>query len=384
MTSASTASTAPPIAFMDLETQRDRLRLELNAALAQVIDHGQYILGPEVGELEQLLADYCGSAACVSCASGTDALVLPLLAEGIGPGDAVFVPSFTFVATAEAVVLTGATPVFVEVDEASYLIDIPSLESAVMHAREIGLKPRAVIPVDLFGQPADYAAVAAIAEHESLFVISDAAQSFGARQRKRRVGKLAQVTATSFFPSKPLGCFGDGGALFTDDLELATRLRSIRMHGAGTDKYDNARVGMNSRLDTMQAAVLLIKMKVFDQEIEARQKIAEAYAQGLGDYVKAPSVVNENASAWALYTITTPHRERLKAELAEAGIPTRVYYPIPLHLQQAYREHPKSPGGLATTERLAKQVLSLPMHPHLKGAEQDRVVQAVREWASAS
>ena len=297
MTSASDASTAPPIAFMDLETQRDRLRPDLDAALAQVINHGQYILGPEVGELEELLADYCGSAACVSCASGTDALVLPLLAEGIGPGDAVFVPSFTFVATAEAVVLTGATPVFVEVDEASYLIDIPSLESAVMHAREIGLKPRAVIPVDLFGQPADYAAVAAIAEHESLFVISDAAQSFGARQRKRRVGKLAQVTATSFFPSKPLGCFGDGGALFTDDLELATRLRSIRMHGAGTDKYDNARVGMNSRLDTMQAAVLLIKMKVFDQEIEARQKIAEAYAQGLGDYVKAPSVVNENASA---------------------------------------------------------------------------------------
>jgi len=274
--------------------------------------------------------------------------------------------------------------VFVEVDEATYLIDIPSLGSAVMHAREIGLKPRAVIPVDLFGQPADYAAVAAIAEHENLFVIADAAQSFGARQRNRRVGKLTQVTATSFFPSKPLGCFGDGGALFTDDLEFATRLRSIRMHGAGTDKYDNLRVGMNSRLDTMQAAVLLTKMKVFDQEIEARQKIAEAYEQGLRDYVKVPSVVNANTSAWALYTITTPHRVQLKAELAAAGIPTRVYYPMPLHQQKAYREHPKSPGGLATTERLAEQVLSLPMHPHLNADEQDRVVRAIREWASTN
>ena len=384
MTNVSHANTAPPIAFMDLQTQRDRLRLELDAALAQVINHGQYILGPEVGELEQLLADYCGSAACVSCASGTDALLLPLLAKGIGPGDAVFVPSFTFVSTAEVVVLTGATPVFVEVNEATYLIDIASLKSGIVHAREIGLKPRAVIPVDLFGQPADYAAVAAIAQQESLFILADAAQSFGASQGNHRVGKLAQVTATSFFPSKPLGCFGDGGALFTDDLDFATRLRSLRVHGAGTHKYDNPHVGMNSRLDTMQAAVLLTKMKVFDHEIEARQKIADAYEEGLRDHVNAPSIVNENASAWALYTINTPHREKLKAELAEAGIPTRVYYPTPLHLQQAYRQHPKSPGGLAATERLAEQVLSLPMHPYLNAEAQGRIVQAIRDWATAS
>ena len=372
-----------PIAFMDLATQRDRLRSKIDAALAAVVDHSQYILGPEVRELESQLADYCDVAECVGCASGTDALLLPLLTEGVGPGDAVFVPSFTFVATAEVVVLTGATPIFVDVDETTHLIDLASLEAAIAGAGEAGLTPRAIIPVDLFGQPADYAAIAAIAEQAKLLVIADAAQSFGAQQGNQRVGKLARVTATSFFPSKPLGCFGDGGALFTDDADFAARLRSARVHGAGSDKYDNARVGVNSRLDTLQAAILLAKMTIFDDEIAARRRVASYYDEGLSKCVQTPRLANDNISAWALYTIVTPNRDRLRDSLTEAGVPTRVYYPTPLHLQPAYRNHPCAPSGLATSERLASQVLSLPMHPYLDSAAQDRVIQTVRDLVAS-
>ena len=382
MTGAIDAGADSPIAFMDLATQRDRLRADLDAALARVMDHGQYILGPEVDELERRLAEYCGVAACVACASGSDALLLPLLAQGIGPRDAVFVPSFTFVATAEMAVVAGATPVFVDVDEATFLIDTASLEAAIAHAREIGLAPRAVIPVDLFGQPADYPALSAIAGREGLLVIADAAQSFGARQGRARVGKLAHVTATSFFPSKPLGCFGDGGALLTDDLDLAARLRSLRMHGAGSDKYDNVRIGLNSRLDTLQAAVLLAKLTVFDREIEARRKVADRYDAGLRGRVGTPGVAPGNRPAWALYTIVTPERDRLKAALADAAIPTRIYYSAPLHRQPAYREHPRAPTGLCAAERLAERVLSLPMHPYLDAAAQDRVIAALRGLAA--
>ena len=383
MNTAQELAGASPIAFIDLAAQRQRLRADIEAGIARVIDHGQYILGPEVKELEQRLAEYCGAAECITCASGTDALLLPLLTEDIGPGDAVFVPSFTFVATAEVVVLTGATPIFVDVDEATYLIDPKSLEAGVRTARDLGLTPRAVIPVDLFGQPVDYTAISVVANDAGLLTIADAAQSFGARQGNRRVGKLATATATSFFPSKPLGCFGDGGALFTDDKDLAARLRSARMHGAGADKYDNARIGMNSRLDTIQAAVLLSKMTVFDDEIVARQRIAEAYDAGLGDCVKTPDVAVDNASAWALYTILSPYRERLKKELAAMDIPTRVYYPTPLHQQPAYAHHPRATEELATTERLAGEVLSLPMHPYLERTGQDRVIQAVCDITSA-
>ena len=372
-----------PIAFMDLATQRDRLRSKIDAALAAVVDHSQYILGPEVRELESQLADYCDVAECVGCASGTDALLLPLLTEGVGPGDAVFVPSFTFVATAEVVVLTGATPIFVDVDETTHLIDLASLEAAIAGAGEAGLTPRAIIPVDLFGQPADYAAIAAIAEQAKLLVIADAAQSFGAQQGNQRVGKLARVTATSFFPSKPLGCFGDGGALFTDDADFAARLRSARVHGAGSDKYDNARVGVNSRLDTLQAAILLAKMTIFDDEIAARRRVASYYDEGLSKCVQTPRLANDNISVWALYTIVTPNRDRLRDSLTEAGVPTRVYYPTPLHLQPAYRNHPCAPSGLATSERLASQVLSLPMHPYLDSAAQDRVIQTVRDLVAS-
>lgn len=368
---------------MDLATQRDRLRSKIDAALAAVVDHSQYILGPEVRELESQLADYCDVAECVGCASGTDALLLPLLTESVGPGDAVFVPSFTFVATAEVVVLTGATPIFVDVDETTHLIDLASLEAAIAGAGEAGLTPRAIIPVDLFGQPADYAAIAAIAEQADLLVIADAAQSFGAQQGNQRVGKLARVTATSFFPSKPLGCFGDGGALFTDDADFAARLRSVRVHGAGSDKYDNARVGVNSRLDTLQAAILLAKMTIFDDEIAARRRVASYYDEGLSKCVQTPRLANDNLSAWALYTIVTPNRDRLRDSLTEAGVPTRVYYPTPLHLQPAYRNHPCAPSGLATSERLASQVLSLPMHPYLDSAAQDRVIQTVRDLVAS-
>ena len=318
----------------------------------------------------------------MSCASGTDALLLPLLTEGVGPGDAVFVPSFTFIATAEAVVLTGATPIFIDVEETTQLISLTSLAAGIEKSRELGLTPRAVIPVDLFGQPADYAAVSAIAEDAGLLVIADAAQSFGARQGNRRVGKLAHISATSFFPSKPLGCFGDGGALFTDDEDLAARLRSARVHGAGSDKYDNARVGMNSRLDTIQAAILLTKLTILDEELAARQQVASTYSAGLAASVQIPAIGEDNSSAWALYTIVTPERDRLKRELDEMGIPTRIYYATPLHLQPAYTHHPVAPGGLTASERLASQVLSLPMHPYLDSGEQDRVVGAVRQVLS--
>ena len=379
MTTQAESLTERPVAFMDLATQRQRLRTDIDAAIARVLDHGQYILGPEVTELERRLADYCGVEECVSCASGTDALLLPLLTEGIGPGDAVFVPSFTFVATAEVVVLTGATPVFVDVDAATYMIDPASLESAIDQAKKLDLTPRAVIPVDLFGQAADYASLASLSESAGLYTIADAAQSFGGRQGNQRVGTLAPVTATSFFPSKPLGCFGDGGALFTNDAELAARLRSVRVHGAGTDKYDNARVGVNSRLDTMQAAILLAKMTIFDDEIAARQRVAANYEAGLADYVRTPALADGNASAWALYTILTPHRDRLKNDLMAADIPSRVYYPTPLHQQPAYAHHPRASSALPITERLAGEVLSLPMHPYLDETGQQRVIQTVRE-----
>ena len=377
MTTQAVSTMGPPIAFMDLATPRQRLRADIDAAISRVLDHGQYILGPEVTELERRLADYCGVAECVSCASGTDALLLPLLTEGIGPGDAVFVPSFTFVATAEVVVLTGATPVFVDVDAATFLIEPVSLEAAIGRAKELDLTPRAVIPVDLFGQAADYGSISAISESAGLLTIADAAQSFGGRQGNQRVGSLAPVSATSFFPSKPLGCFGDGGALLTDDTDLAARLRSARVHGAGTDKYDNARVGMNSRLDTIQAAILLAKMTIFDEEIAARQRVAEVYEPGLAGCVQTPKMAEGNASAWALYTILTPHRDRLKNDLAAAEIPTRVYYPTPLHQQPAYAHHPRAASSLATSERLALEVLSLPMHPYLDQPGQQRVIETI-------
>src|SRR5262249_30585794 len=307
--------------------------------------------------------------------------LLVLMAKGIGPGDAVVCPSFTFTATAEVVALVGAVPVFADVEVASFNLDPSSVPAACDAARKLGLRPRAVIPVDLFGRPADHARIAAAAESEGLFVLDDAAQAFGATYRNRRLGAIAPATATSFFPAKPLGCYGDGGAVLTDDDELAQIMRSLRVHGEGRDKYDCVRIGMNGRLDTIQAAVLIEKLKVFPDEIAARERIARSYSAGLADLAIVPGVATDSSSVWAQYTLRLPpgRRDRLAEQLKRQGIPTGIYYSTPLHLQEPYRQFPVAPGGAPVSEQLAQEVISLPMHAYLEEVIQDRIIAAVRE-----
>jgi dTDP-4-amino-4,6-dideoxygalactose transaminase len=370
-----------PVPFIDLAAQRRRLGKSVDEAVSRVLTHCQFINGPEVAQLEADLAVFCGAKHVVTCASGTDALLMVLMAKGIGPGDAVLCPSFTFCATGEAVALTGATPVFVDVDEATFNIDAASLRRGIATAIKLGLKPRAVIPVDLFGHPADHDAIGALAEAEGLFVLDDAAQGFGASYKGRRIGTSALATATSFFPAKPLGCFGDGGAIFTDDTELAETLRSIRVHGQGSDKYDNVRLGLTGRLDTVQAAVLIEKLKIFDDEIAARNKVAARYAQGLGNVVTVPRVASGCVSVWAQYTIRLPDgcdRDGFAAKLKAQGIPTAIYYPKSMHQQTAYRDFPVADGGLPVCESLSRDVISLPMHAYLDEPTQERIIRAVR------
>src|ERR1700738_688371 len=372
---------AEPVAFIDLAAQRRRLGKSIDEAVSRVLAHCQFINGPEVTQLEAALAAFSGAKHVVSCASGTDALLMVLMAKDIGRGDALLCPSFTFCATGEAVALTGATPVFVDVDEATFNIDANSLKRGIATANRLGLKPRAVIPVDLFGQSAHHDASGAIAEADGLFVLDDAAQAFGASYKGRRLGTLGLVTATSFFPAKPLGCFGDGGAIFTDDAELAETLRSVRVHGQGSDKYDNVRLGLTGRLDTVQAAVLIEKLKIFEDEIAARNKVAERYARGLGNVVTVPHVAAGCTSVWAQYTIRLPKgcdRDGFAAALKAQGIPTAIYYPKSMHQQTAYRNFPVADGGLPICERLSSDVISLPMHAYLDEATQERIIQAVR------
>jgi dTDP-4-amino-4,6-dideoxygalactose transaminase len=372
---------AEPVPFIDIGAQRRRLGKSIDEAVSRVLAHCQFINGPEVAQLEAALADFSGAKHVVSCASGTDALLMVLMAKDVGRGDAVLCPSFTFCATAEAVALTGATPVFVDVDEATFNIDAASLKRGIATAKGLGLKPRAVIPVDLFGQSADHDAIGAVAEAEGIFVLDDAAQAFGASYKGRRLGAFGLATATSFFPAKPLGCFGDGGAIFTDDAELAATLRSVRVHGQGSDKYDNVRLGLTGRLDTMQAAILIEKLKIFEDEIAARNKVAERYAQGLGNVVTVPQVASGATSIWAQYTIRLPlgcDRDSFAAALKAQGIPTAIYYPKSMHQQTAYRDFPVADGGLPASERLSRDVISLPMHAYLEESAQERIIKAVR------
>jgi UDP-2-acetamido-2-deoxy-ribo-hexuluronate aminotransferase len=370
----------PMIPFIDVAAQRRRLAPAIDAAIARVLGHCQFILGPEVRTFEAELAKFCGAKHAVSCASGTDALQLVLMAKGIGPGDAVICPTFTFCATAEVVALVGATPVFVDVDAATFNIDAKGIAGAVAVAKRAGLTPKAVIPVDLFGLAADQAAVAAAAEAENLFILDDAAQGFGATFNNRRLGSFGHATATSFFPAKPLGCYGDGGAVLTDDAELVHTIESLRVHGYGSDRYDNVRIGLTSRLDTIQAAVLIEKLKIFPEEIAARDVVARRYAEGLGDVVIVPQVPAGSTSVWAQYTIRVGGggREKFAAALKAEGIPTAIYYPIPLHRQQAYKHFPVGEGGVAVSDRLAAEVISLPMHAYLDAATQGRIIDAVR------
>jgi dTDP-4-amino-4,6-dideoxygalactose transaminase len=372
--------TNPPIPFIDVAAQRRRLGPAIDAAVGRVLSHCQFILGPEVRAFEAELAAFCGARHVVTCASGTDALVLALRAMGVGPGDAVLCPSFTFCATAEVAVLVGATPVFVDVDAATFNIDARGIAGAVATAKGAGLRPKAIIPVDLFGLPADHGALQAAAIAENLLVLDDAAQAFGATCNNRRLGTFGRATATSFFPAKPLGCYGDGGAVTTDDDGFAEALRSLRVHGQGSDKYDNVRIGLASRLDTIQAAILIEKLKIFPEEIDARNRIANRYSEGLSEVVGVPRVPAGYTSVWAQYTIRVAggRRDALAAALKSEGIPTAIYYPIPLHRQQAYKHYPVGKGGVAMSERLAAEVISLPMHAYLDVATQDRIIEATR------
>jgi dTDP-4-amino-4,6-dideoxygalactose transaminase len=375
-----------PVPFIDIAAQRRRLGSSIDDAVSRVLTHCQFINGPEVTELEAALAAFSGARHVVTCASGTDALLMVLMAKGVGRGDAVFCPSFTFCATGEVVALTGAVPVFVDVDEATFNMDVNSLKRGIATATRLGLTPKAVMPVDLFGQSADHDAIAAVAEAGGLFVLDDAAQGFGASYKGRRLGTMGLATATSFFPAKPLGCYGDGGAIFTDDAKLAETLRSIRVHGQGSDKYDNVRLGLTGRLDTMQAAILIEKLKIFEDEIAARNLVAERYARGLGNVVSVPRLAGGCNSVWAQYTIRLPKgcdRDGFAAALKAQGVPTAIYYPKSMHQQTAYRDFPVADGGLPTSEMLSDDVISLPMHAYLDEPTQERVIKAVRGALSA-
>ena len=369
-----------PIPFLDLKAQQARIGPALRPRLDAVLAHCQFVMGPEVAELEGRLAAYCGARHCVGVSSGTDALQIAMMAEGIGPGNAVFLPAFTDTATAEVPVVLGATPVFVDVDPRTFQIDPAHLVARVAEIRSAGrLRPRALVGVDLFGQPADWPALNRIATAEGLFTLDDCAQSFGATLHGVRLGTQAQATATSFFPSKPLGAYGDGGALFTDDDDRAALYRSLRSHGEGTTRYEVLRTGMNGRLDTMQAAVLLAKLDVFDDELAIRERIAVVYDRRLGNAVTIPARVPDSASAWAIYAVLLPDgdtRTRLQAALREQGVPTAIYYPLPLHRQPAYAGHHDG-AALPISDDLSGRILALPIHPDLSDADVERICDAV-------
>jgi len=369
---------ADPIQFIDLQAQRRRLGAPLEAAIKAAVEGGQWILGPQVSQLERDLAAWAGVKHAIACANGTDALLLILRAWDIGPGDAVFVPAFTFAASGEVVVLAGATPVFVDVLPDTFNMDPASLEAAIALVKRDGkLSPKAVMPVDLFGQPADYRALAPIAAREGLKLLCDTAQGFGGLWDGKRAGAIGDAAATSFFPAKPLGCYGDGGACFTNDDTLKDLLLSIRMHGQGSDRYEHVRIGLNSRLDTIQAAILIEKLKIFQDEIDARNAVARRYNEAFKGSIRivAPHVVEGAVSTWAQYTLKVENRAKFQADLKAAGVPTAVYYPIPLSKQKAYAHFPGAPTPVS--EALSQKVVSLPMHPYLDTATQDRIIAAV-------
>jgi dTDP-4-amino-4,6-dideoxygalactose transaminase len=382
------------IAFIDLAAQQRRIRERIAAAIARVLDHGGYVMGPEVREFEARLAAFGQAPLALSCANGTDALALPLMAWDVGAGDAVFCPSFTFTATPEVVPWVNAEAVFVDILPDTYNIDPAHLEAAIEAVKAEGrLTPKVVIAVDLFGQPADYPALKAICDRHGLKLISDSAQGFGCTLNGRHPIHWADATSTSFFPAKPLGCYGDGGAVLVNDQQLWDRMDSFRVHGKAVAedlqgrvfeheaKYLNARVGMNSRLDTLQAAILIEKLAIFEEEIALRQAVADRYAEGLkGAVLQVPAVIDGGVSVWAQYVIEHENRDGLAAHLRTQGVPTAVYYPVPMHQQQPYAHFAHGPGGLPVTEAKAATVLALPMHPYLDEESQGRIIQAIRAF----
>jgi dTDP-4-amino-4,6-dideoxygalactose transaminase len=366
--------------FIDLDTQYKRLKSSIDIEILKVLESGAFIMGTKIAELEQLLADYVGVKYCISCASGTDALLMPIMAWGIGRGDAVFTTPFTFIATAEVIALTGATPVFVDIDPKTFNIDSNALESKIQQIISDGnLQPKAIIPVDLFGLMADYAKINEIAAKYGLKVLEDSAQSFGATQSGRKACSYGDVAATSFYPAKPLGCFGDGGAIFTNDAVTAKVLQSIRVHGQGEDKYNNDRIGINGRLDTIQAVVLIEKMSIFDEELMLRNKFANLYSTHLKT-VTVPFVPDDNSSAWALYSVlanNAEHRQNLMEKLSSQNIPSVVYYPKPLHLQKAFENLGYKKGDFPISEKISERIFSLPMHPYLTEPEIEQVCDVI-------
>ena len=369
------------IPFIDLKTQQARIRDKIDVGLAKVMDHGGYIMGPEVTALETRLAEFAGTRHCISCSSGTDALILALLALGLRPGQGVIVPSFTFAASAEVMPVLGAVPVFAEVDATTFNLDPDGLPDALAAATAQNIEVVGVIAVGLFGQPADFDSIRTFAKGNDLWVVDDAAQSFGASWNGTRVGQLADITCTSFFPAKPLGCYGDGGAVFTNDDAQAEIMRSCRIHGMGKTRYENIRIGMTARLDTMQAAVLDAKMDIFEDELVSRQMAADRYADRLDGLIEAPKLAPQATSSWAQYTIKLPKnadRDQVISVLNTHEVPSAVYYPIPMHEQPPYRRYPVATSGLPVTAALCKQVLALPMHPYLDTPTQDKVAAAVK------
>lgn len=363
------------ISFIDLEKQQKRLGNQIHDSIHSVLSHGKYIMGPEVNELEIKLAEYTGAKYSVTCASGTDALVLALMAYGVGPGDLVFCPTFTFPATAEAIVILGAIPFFVDVDKDTFNISIESLKSAITTVKkENKYNPKAIIAVDLYGLPADYNNIHPVAKENNLVLIADAAQSFGAQYKTNKVGLLADITCVSFFPAKPLGCYGDGGAIITNNINIQERIKSLRAHGKGKSKYDIDYIGVNSRLDTIQAAILLTKLKEFDWEIEQRNIIAGKYSEMLKNKIIIPEVPKNYKSVWAQYTLRHSEREKIQNKLNAEGIPTMVYYPIPMHKQKAYSKYYNREITLCNSEELATQVFSLPMYPDLSDKDQKYIL----------
>jgi dTDP-4-amino-4,6-dideoxygalactose transaminase len=360
--------------FRDLAKQYQILKADIDRAMINVASGAHYIMGPQVKELEQELADYTGVKHCLTCANGTDALTLALKAWGIGSGDAVFVPDFTFFASAEVVALEGATPIFVDVDDTTFNIDVESLEKAIVQTLAEGkLTPKVIVAVDLFGLPTNYPAVKAVAQKYNLLILEDGAQGFGGSINGQKACSFGDIATTSFFPAKPLGCYGDGGAVFTDNDEWAQLMNSYRVHGKGTDKYDNVRIGMNSRLDTIQAAILQVKLRAFDKEVESVNEAARHYTELLKDKVKTPVIPEGFGSSWAQYTIQLPNeqqRSQLQAALKEAGIPSMVYYPKPMHQQTAFQDTIQPADcSCDVAERLCRTVLSLPMHPYIEPSE---------------
>lgn len=374
--------------FIDLKKQYERIKPRIHDRINEVLRHGKFIQGPEVVELEQQLALFAGAKYCVSCASGTDALLLSLMAHEVGPGDAVFTTPFTFIATAEVICLLGATPVFVDIDPDTYNIDpekllktIEAVQAGSGQGATVGKKLtlKGIIPVDLFGLPAEYDEINRIAKAHGLFVLEDAAQSLGGSYKGKRVGNVTDIAATSFFPAKPLGGYGDGGAIFTNNEAMRNRLRSLREHGKGSHKYDNVRIGINGRLDTLQAAILLPKLEIFESEIKDRQEVAERYSNGLKEFVTVPRIPDGLLSAWAQYSVMADKREGYINTLKELGIPTAIYYPRPLHLQTAFVHLGHRQGDFPIAEHVSERIFSLPMHPYLEAHDQERIITAMRK-----